>query len=369
MGEETLEEFNITEYMSGGVENIVKGVLKASLKNPKETAFIVKYGRASKLAKKKREESSKNGEDIPVFLIASITSNCNLFCKGCYARANHTCGEQNSREQLTCERWERMFYEAKELGVSFILLAGGEPLLRQEVIEKAAKVKEIIFPVFTNGTLLTDQYLEIFDHNRNLVPILSIEGNKEQTDARRGLGTYDKLEHVMNNLKKKGILYGASVTVTTENVLTVTSKEFFEGLYQRGCKALLYIEYVPVTKETKLLEPTDKERAIVESGQKQLRALYQDVVFLSFPGDEKYTGGCLAAGRAFFHISVDGSAEPCPFSPYSDTNLKSCTLKQALDSPLFHKLKDTGLLTGEHDGGCLLFQKELQVKALLQNES
>jgi hypothetical protein len=62
---------------------------------------------------------------------------------------------------------------------------------------------------------------------------------------------------------------------------------------------------------------------------------------------------------------VNGAVEPCPFSPYSDTNLKNCTLKQALQSPLFRKLKETGLLLGEHDGGCLLFQKEKEVKELL----
>ena len=212
---------------------------------------------------------------------------------------------------------------------------------------------------------LKKHYVKLFEQNRNLVPILSMEGDQEQTDGRRGAGTYDTLLTVMNRLQKKGILYGASVTVTTENVNTVTSKDFFDQLYQKGCKALLYIEYVPVTKETKYLEPTDQERAIVEQGQQKLRSIYEDVVFLSFPGDEKYTGGCLAAGRAFFHISVDGSAEPCPFSPYSDMNVKTCSLKQALQSPLFRKLNDTGLLYGEHNGGCLLFQKEQEVKDLL----
>lgn len=46
------------------------------------------------------------------------------------------------------------------------------------------------------------------------------------------------------------------------------------------------------------------------------------MVFLSFSGDEKYVGGCLAAGRGFFHINANGEVEPCPFSPYSDVNSK-----------------------------------------------
>lgn len=359
-------DFSLSDYMSNGIENIIRGIIKASFRNPRETAFIAKYALASKEAKKKREGLAGEGENVPAFLISSITSNCNLFCKGCYARENKSCGEGVKKAQLSTERWGSIFKEAKELGVSFILLAGGEPLLRRDVLEKAAEVKDIIFPIFTNGTMLGDEFLKLFDKNRNLVPILSIEGDKDQTDSRRGSGTYDALVKVMERLKEKGILYGISVTVTTENVRTVTSSSFFNALYQKGCKAVIFVEYVPVDASTKTLAPTDAEREMLDCEQQKLREQFEEAVFLSFPGDEKYSGGCLAAGRGFFHINVDGSAEPCPFSPYSDTNLKDISLREAIKSPLFTKLKETGMLMGEHDGGCLLFEKEDEVKHLLE---
>lgn len=360
-------DFNLSEYMSSGIENIVKSIVKASLKNPKETAFIMKYMLASLEAKKKRNFSESKGQNIPPFLISSITSSCNLFCKGCYARVNKSCGEGIDKHQLSTERWDGIFKEAKELGISFILLAGGEPLMRMDVIKKAAETKEIIFPIFTNGTIMNDSYLELFNQNRNLIPIISIEGDKAQTDERRGTGTYDALIAAMDAMKEKGILFGASVTVTTKNIDTITSKEFFNKLYSKGCKALIFVEYVPVTEATKELAPTDAERAALEKEQGKLRSEYEDAIFLSFPGDEKYTGGCLAAGRGFFHINVNGGAEPCPFSPYSDTNLKDCTLLEALQSPLFKKLKESEMLLGEHSGGCLLFEKEMEVKKILSN--
>lgn len=358
-------EFDIAEYMSNGIENIVKGVVKASFKNPKETAFVIKYALASKEAKKKRAVLEKQGEAVPAFLISSITSNCNLFCKGCYARENNSCGDKVQKQQMSSERWESLFKEAKEVGVSFVLIAGGEPLMRKEVLEKAAKVKEIMFPVFTNGTMLQEGYIKLFDKNRNLVPILSIEGDAKQTDGRRGPGTYDILMEVMNKLEEKGILYGVSVTVTKENLITVSSKEFFDKLYNKGCRAMIFVEYVPVVESTKELAPTEKERKTLEVEQQKLRVQYEDAIFISFPGDEKYSGGCLAAGRGFFHINVDGSAEPCPFSPYSDMNLKDCTLREALKSPLFRKLKETEMLIGDHAGGCVLFEKENEVKELI----
>jgi molybdenum cofactor biosynthesis enzyme MoaA len=50
------------------------------------------------------------------------------------------CGEGPAgAEPLSVSEWERIFLQAKELGISFILLAGGEPLLRKDLIKAAAK--------------------------------------------------------------------------------------------------------------------------------------------------------------------------------------------------------------------------------------
>lgn len=360
-------DFSLSEHMSNGIDNIVKCIARASLKNPKESAFIMKYAQISLKARKKRNLYESKGQNIPPFLISSITNSCNLFCKGCYARANKSCNDGLDEAQLSAEKWEDIFKQAKELGVSFMLLAGGEPLLRMDVIKAAAQIKEIIFPIFTNGTFINDDYLELFNRNRNLIPIISIEGDMQKTDERRGKGVHDILINAMRDMRRKGIFFGSSITVTTKNIYEVTSKEFFANLCGMGCKALIFVEYVPVASETEELAPTDGERAILDQNLAKLGSEYKDVILLSFPGDEKLTGGCLSAGRGFFHISANGKAEPCPFSPYSDTNIKDCTLLEALDSPLFKKLKESEILLEEHSGGCLLFKKETEVLKMLGN--
>lgn len=199
--------------------------------------------------------------------------------------------------------------------------------------------------------MVDDSYLKLFNDNRNLVPMLSIEGDKEETDQRRGEGTYNNLLNVMRKFKEKGILFGASITITTKNIDKVTSLEFVTNLYEKGCKAIIFAEYVPVTEESKNLAPTDKERIILEKRQIGLRERFSDIIILSFPGDEKYSGGCIAGGRGFFHINIDGAADPCPFAPFSDITLETSTLREALKSKLFKDLDATGMLEGEHDGG------------------
>ena len=360
--------FDLQAYMTRGVEQLVADAIRATLKNPKQSAFFLKFALASRASSKKRAQAEANGDHVPPFLIASITSQCNLHCAGCYSRCNHATVDAAPVSQLTADDWARIFDEADEMGISFILLAGGEPMLRYDVIEKAGKKSGILFPIFTNGTFLGPQYLELFDRCRNLIPILSIEGEREITDTRRGEGIYDEQMRNMDLLHENGLIFGASITVTTENIAEVTSDAFLEKLSARGCRAVIYVEFVPVTEESRELAPGDAEREALAQAIAARREGKADMVYLSFPGDEKATGGCVAAGRGFFHINSHGGAEPCPFSPYSDVNLRTCSLREAMDSPLFRALRSGGMLLEDHAGGCVLYEKRGQVEALLAGE-
>lgn len=355
----------LAEYLNNGVEIIVKQALKATLKNPLESAFILKYMSAQLKASKRRLQAEEEGLHIPPFLIASISAECNLFCSGCYARANNTISQTVCSQQLDDSEWERIFKEAEDMGIAFILLAGGEPLLRKNVITRAAGVSDIVFPVFTNGTLFDDAYMSLFNKNRNLVPIISLEGDMEQTNARRGDGVYSKLREAMAKMKEKGILFGASITVTKQNLMSVTDETYIKSLYDFGCKVIIFVEYVPVTETTGALAPDAQDRVLLLKRQDDLRSKFDTMLMIAFPGDEEEFGGCLAAGRGFFHINPAGGAEPCPFSPYSDTSLKTSSLKDALKSPLFQKLNLGGYLAGEHLGGCTLFNREEEIKELV----
>lgn len=347
--------FDLEQYLSKGIEGLIKDAVKATFKNPRQSAFLLKYAAAAKKAAKLRAAAEKRGEHIPPFLIASITGKCNLRCSGCYAQANTPCGQ----DELDVPNWERVFNEAKELGVAMILLAGGEPFLRPDVLAKAAGYQEILFPVFTNGTVNSD--FSMLNTYRNLVPVLSIEGDEVLTDARRGSGVYTQLMETMKTLNKMDILFGASITVTKDNLKHVTDEAFIDDLYHKDCKIIFYVEYVPFESEDLAL--TDTDRLILEEKLLELRK--KDMLFISFPGDEKVSGGCLAAGRGFFHIAANGDAEPCPFSPYSDSNLRDLSLKEALQSPLFARLKSDDILLREHTGGCVLFEQKEMVSGLL----
>ena len=361
------EAFDLQAYLSKGIEDFMRDLVKTTLKNPRESAFMLKFAAATAAASKKRKAAEEAGEHIPSFLIASITSQCNLHCAGCYSRCNHATTDAQPERQLSAGEWQNIFEEADELGISFILLAGGEPMLRRDVIEAAGQRQSILFPIFTNGTFLDEEYYALFDRRRNLIPVLSIEGNEAVTDARRGKGVYACLIRNMDDLKRRGLLFGASVTVTTQNIREVSSDAFLKTLSDRGCKAVIFVEYVPVTEESRDLAPGDGERAYLRAELARLRRERPEMVYISFPGDEKSSGGCVAAGRGFFHINSHGGAEPCPFSPYSDVNVRNTSLRDALHSPLFTALRTGDILMEDHEGSCVLYEKRALVEGLLAN--
>ena len=352
--------------MAGSIRNIMKTAYLNVLSNPREARFASRMQRVIGKAERRRKEClEKEGLEVPPFLIASIATTCNLQCKGCYARKNGIAGDTPIKATLSPDQWHTIFSDAAELGVSFCLLAGGEPLTRRDLLESAATIEDIIFPIFTNGTLIGALYTEFFKRHLNMIPVISLEGELIATDSRRGKGVFQRALLSMEMLQKEKLFFGTSITVTTENYLEVTSKEYLSHLASLGCKLVFYVEYVPFDESTEHLAFRDEHVAEMEQILEERREQYKEMIFLSFPGDEKALDGCMAAGRGFFHIGPDGSAEPCPFSPFSDRNVAQTGLRDALVSPLFRKIRDARALGWEHTGGCTLYEHRDEVKEML----
>ena len=308
------------------------------------------------LARQKKMEVRRQAQEIgglmiPPVMILSATSRCNLACKGCYASKRM----ESCSSELSLERISTLFREASDLGIGVIMIAGGEPLMRPEILWAASEHRNIVFPIFTNGTLLNSSSISYFKFHPNLLPILSIEGNRLYTDARRGSGVYTRLLQNLDQLKQARRMAGISVTLTCENFEEVTHPVWMKEFVDRGCRLFFLVEYVPQNESDLALclreEQKDKLQGRLELLRKQMPAL-----FVSLPGDEKNYGGCLAAGRGFVHIGADGALEPCPFAPFSDLNISNISLKDALRSPFLAKLRDSHHLLSETQGGCTLWE-------------
>jgi MoaA/NifB/PqqE/SkfB family radical SAM enzyme len=360
---------NLNDFLNNGIKNIFDTAGRFYLGNRREQSFMLHKVSLLRKNEKIRADHERHGTHIPPFLIASIAVDCNLRCAGCYAWANGGCGNGRTGEQLSADEWRRIFGEASDIGVSFILIAGGEPLLRRDIIELATEFENIIFPIFTNGTMIDDDYFNLFDKYRNLIPVLSIEGGSEKTDARRGNGVSKKIAQAADHFKEHGILFGTSITVTIENQNDVTEPNFVDTLRESGCGLVFYVEYIPVEENTEHLILDENNLHILARRIDRLRGDKKNngMIILSFPGDEDSMGGCLAAGRGFFHINAVGGAEPCPFSPNSEMNLKEQSLLAVLQSSFFEKVrKISATEVLNHKGGCTLLQYKNEVERIIK---
>lgn len=355
---------NLNLFLNRGIDHILMTAGRFYIRNREGRAFLARFLPRIRKSAAIRSRYEKDGLSVPSFLIASIASQCNLHCTGCYARAGGFCESTAALSDLGTAGWESIFSEAATLGIPFILLAGGEPFMRRDVIDAAARTRDIVFPVFTNGTLIDDDCLRLLDRSRNIIPVFSLEGEAKETDIRRGEGVYAAILRAMNRLQEKGILFGVSVTVTKENLRTVASPSYLSGLRELGCGLVVYVEYIPVSEGTAHLAPDQKDLEELAKATSEFKKHRNDMIILSFPGDEEAMGGCLASGRGFFHINADGGAEPCPFSPFARHHLTECSILDVLRSDYFVQLRELAEHAGPHTGGCTLFKHRDEVSAL-----
>lgn len=352
---------NVERSLSHIILKMLFRVVKYTISQPITSLNIAKMAIHQYRFSMLRKKHEAYDLTIPPFLIYSVTKKCNLNCKGCYAKIN----QAPIGKELNTAQVKSIFTQSENLGIGIIMIAVGEPFTRIDVISLCKDFPKLLFPIFTNGLLLNTEVIS--NLGRNIIPVLSIEGNQVQTNSRRGDDVYQALKHRFKELYTSKRFWGVSITVTTENISEVLSDEFVTKLVKHDCRLFFYVEYVPVIAETDHLILTDENKVHLVDKTDYFCKKYASL-FISFPGDEDKWGGCLAAGRGFVHIQADGSMEPCPFAPYSDVSLQDTSLADALKSKFLLKIRKKHHLLHETKGGCALWENRVIVKQILDSD-
>ncbi len=283
---------------------------------------------------RKRNSLSTNDRWVPSLIVISPTMRCNLHCTGCYA------GLYTKEGDLPESEIDRILAEARELGIYFVVISGGEPyLLKDMLLRLFKKYNDMFFLTYTNGTFLNEEVAKKLAKLGNVAAAISVEGYEEETDNRRGKGVYKKIMKAMDNLKREGVLFGISVTYTKYNIDTVTDDRFIEYYMDKGAIFGWYFMFMPVGKDPILdLVPTPEQRVYTGQRISSLREKYP--IFLAdFWNDGPAAGGCLAGGRRYLHILNSGNVEPCVFAHFSADNIKGKTLLEVANSPFFRAIR------------------------------
>jgi len=280
--------------------------------------------------KRQKEAKAENNCNIPWAILMDPTSACNLHCTGCWA------AEYGNKLNMTLDELDDIIKQGTKLGTFMYIYSGGEPLVRkQDIITLCERHPDCMFLAFTNGTLIDEKFADDMLRVKNFVPAISIEGFEEETDSRRGKGTYQAVIRAMDILKKHKLPFGISCCYTSKNVDVIGSEEYFDDMIARGAMFAWFFTYMPVGVDAvPELMATAEQRAYMYRKVREYRNT-KPIFTMDFWNDGEYVNGCIAGGRCYLHITAGGDIEPCAFTHYSDSNIREKTLLEAYKSPLF----------------------------------
>lgn len=265
-------------------------------------------------------------------ILISPTARCNLRCTGCYASS------YTRETDLPFEVMDRVIREAKEWSTAFITILGGEPFVRQDLLDLFARHNDMTFNVFTNATLIDESLAQALRDLGNVVLQVSIEGFAEKTDARRGAGTYERVMAALEHIGQYRLPFGYSVCVTRHNVEEVVSDAFVDMMIEKGAMIGWYFLYMPTCGDTNLdLMPTPEQRNYLRERRREIRNK-KPLFIIDFWNDAPYVGGCIA-GRDYMHITNYGDVEPCIFTHFAQMNIKNHSLREVASSQFFRELR------------------------------
>lgn len=295
--------------------------------------FILNAGFAG--IKRQRELREKYNCNIPWAILMDPTSACNLKCTGCWA------AEYGNKLNMDLETLDGIIRQGKDLGTYMYIYSGGEPLMRKDdIIKLCEKHDDCQFLAFTNATLIDEKFADEMLRVKNFFPAISVEGFREETDSRRGKGTFAKVEKAMDILKKKKLAFGVSCCYTSRNTESIGSEEFIDYLIDKGAKFAWYFTYMPIGNDAavELIATADQRKFMYD----RIRAFRKTkpLFTMDFWNDGEFVKGCIAGGRSYLHINANGDIEPCAFIHYSDSNIREKTLLEAYQSPLFMQYHD-----------------------------
>ena len=279
-------------------------------------------------------QSLKNGCFIPRGLLMDPTTACNLHCTGCWA------ADYDRHQSLSYDKLHDILNQAESLGIEECLMTGGEPMLRKEDILRLARAhRRTIFGIFTNGQLVDEAFVDAISELGNVNLFLSIEGWKQQTDARRGEGVYDRVVHTMDLLRSRDIAFGISVCYTAQNVEVVSSDAFLDFCREKGAWFGWLFQYLPIGSDADLSLAVSPDQRSTAMRAFETYSHRHGMLLIDFWNLGHLIFGCIGAGTGFVHINANGDVEPCAFCHYSDANIHQVTLKEALQSPFFQRFR------------------------------
>lgn len=270
---------------------------------------------------------------LPIGGNFELTARCNFNCPMCYVHLKQEDIDAQGRE-LTAAQWIELARQARDAGMVFVLLTGGEPFVRKDFFEiyKAMKNMGLMISVNSNGSMLQGEIMQKLLADPPFRMNISLYGGSSETYCTMcGRPAYDQVVQNIAALKKAGVDVRLNVSVTPYNrqdVEAITRKAQELGVHMKLASYMYpsirvnggrygYGDRLSPQEAAKASVEWDLLRLDPETFASRARAMhdYTLVNENDCAADQDEGVGCRAGSTAFW-MTWDGRMLPCGMMPH-----------------------------------------------------
>lgn len=262
--------------------------------------------------------------DKPTHAQIGITNKCHQDCSYCY-------NKDRSGEVIDTKTIKQLIQDLKNMGVIWLGLTGGEPLLNKDIVEIIRSAgDDITIKLFTTGYNLTEELAKDLKEAGLLSVSISLDSwiEDEHDKARDYEGSFNTAIKAIKIFKDAGIHVGVS-SVLTKDMIQNGIDEFLDYLIKLGIHEAWLSEVKPSVRAFQ-----DKDMIISEKEKKKIID-FQDKYNKKGKITVNYLGhfessqhfGC-NAGKKMIYIDSYGEVSPCVFTPITFGNVKDNNIQE-----------------------------------------
>lgn len=261
-------------------------------------------------------------------VILGITRKCSYKCKHCYEYYNRA-----EEDLVSVECLKNVIRELQKIGVSIIILSGGEPMLRYEdlleLVESGDKSLSD-FHIHTSGNRVTqEKALQLKNAGLTAAAIGLDDFNPIRHDNFRGYpGAYKEATQSLEHFRNAQIFTYTNMCLQKELVHSGNLWNYFKTIKDLQVGAVVLLEPKPcggyLSKNADHLFSEQDRNTVTEffktANQKKEYKDYPLVSYMAyFESAQRF--GCLMGGLSHFNINSLGDVQPCVFLPVSFGNI------------------------------------------------
>jgi radical SAM protein with 4Fe4S-binding SPASM domain len=305
-----------------------------------------------------------NELSAPIFVVLEVTNLCNLNCIHCGVDAEFVSNDKSHKDKdLSLKEIENLIKECDEIGVSKIIISGGEPLLREDIFDiiNYIKIKGIVCCLSTNGTIINSEVASRLKYFGIHFVEITLNGPDDETNSEFfGIkGAFNKIVAGIKAILSESIPLKVNIICSKFNYPFI--KETVKFLTDLGVSnvflaTLRHAGRTLRNRDKLMFSNNDYIDFLldIESFLKEFKQKNNESVNIFYSGNEptlhylnpSYLLPICGAGRLHCTISSDGNVRPCPYFSKSNNfkagNIREKKLKELwLESSIFKLLRNT----------------------------